>query len=157
RMLIRHLAFASVVVVVVAHVRAAELDAVFADWEKLRSKFTRVKYVAEGETTDVQGMYNEYAVDYVAAGKAPRGDIPPRDYRFRARRVYVLDFESKLARTEYLRHEFSFDTFTHVPRYRIVLFDGNEVQQYFPRQQNTFPDYVPDRFDRELEFMSQSF
>ncbi len=85
------------VVLACSRVGASELDQIFDAWQKMQDKVQRIKYIAEGETTDVQGVYSTLMRGLPTATNAPDGPLPSEDYAFRQQAVYLLDFERNLA------------------------------------------------------------
>jgi hypothetical protein len=142
-------------VVIAGRASADDLDRIMSDWSKRSDQIHCLKIVAEGETTDAKGFYSRTiaaAQEPELSAKAPEGDVPPEDYTYAERATFVLDFDHNLARKEKSWQEFSFVSFAHVPKFRVWLFDGKDMQLYEPRDAQIAAGHVPQESDAELTF-----
>lgn len=131
-MVMHCLQFVSIAIVFVAtlsaSVRGAQpaegsqvLEKIVQDWQR-RQEIGSVKYVVEGQ-------------QFYAKGSIKEGS-PPQDAVYPEKRTYFIDFDGDRIRKEGQKVEFFDDVDQFLNVFRVYLYDGEEVQQFLPRERN---------------------
>lgn len=108
-----------------------EVDEVLSAWQKRQSQVRTLRLVARGEGLYKKGSYSD------EVGLPSSEPLPAEDLRFECRALYLLDFEQNRVRKETSTMSFNSSAQTFHKGNRIVVFDGQDVQQYVPRSTNS--------------------
>lgn len=134
-----------------------DLNRVLNAWRFRQAKIASIVCTIEGKVRIPAGAYNSYR-DLVAPehrdGLPKR--LPPTDHVFKRRHKVWLDFGRSRFRSELSQDIFLPEENAAFRRmYQVSLFDGESVQIYSPRAENTSPEYTPYEYQPELELRTE--
>lgn len=122
------------------------LDATVLDWQGRREVAKQISYSLEVHTVVPAGHYTR-VLDLGC-------EMPSNTYEFRQSVDLLVDFQEGWSKRRSVGETFLFlmesECGRFIPQHSVELFDGENYQNFQPKEGNTSSDWVPAKYDPEL-------